>query len=42
LLDVTRAVSGKMTLELRLMRLDEAARRCVRRAHGIGKLEGAS
>ena len=40
LLDVTRAVSGKMSLELRLMRLDEAVRRCVDLLAGMGKLGG--
>jgi signal transduction histidine kinase/CheY-like chemotaxis protein len=39
LLDMTRAVSGNMSLEMRLMRLDEAVRRSVDLLAGMGKLE---
>jgi len=40
LLDVTRAVSGKMDLQLKRVRLDEAARRCVILLSGTGGLDG--
>ena len=40
LLDVTHAVSGKMAIELRRMRLDEAASHYVELLSGLGRLEG--
>jgi signal transduction histidine kinase len=40
LLDVTRAVSGKMAIELRRVRLDEAVSRYVELLTGLGRLEG--
>jgi len=40
LLDVTRAVSGKVALELRPVRLDETARRCVELVSDPARREG--
>jgi signal transduction histidine kinase/CheY-like chemotaxis protein len=40
LLDVTRAVSGKMTIEMNPVRLDEAVRRYAELLLGLGRLEG--
>jgi signal transduction histidine kinase len=39
LLDVTRAVSGKISLDLRRVRLDESVRRYVELLKGLGRLE---
>jgi signal transduction histidine kinase/ActR/RegA family two-component response regulator len=40
LLDVARAVSGKIVLETRAMRLDEATRHCVDLLRDVGRHEG--